>query len=204
MIALRTNVKGLISAIILSTVLINIKGTYILQNSNRNNANNIKQIHNYQKQLQTKTITEPVKSKSQNNAITKTTANTDNSKQQLARNKPNIEKQPSRGGNIDSQLDIVLTFYSSLGVENGGYTGINCRGKKLLPGTVANNILPLGTKIYTEEFGTLTVEDRGGNNFNTIHRLDVYVPRKAGENDSEYLKRVNDMGRVRVIGYIIT
>ncbi|MDW8802624.1 3D domain-containing protein [Clostridium sp. A1-XYC3] len=111
-------------------------------------------------------------------------------------------KQPSRGGNISNTIDINLTFYTSLPEENGGHEGINCSGKKLTPGTVANNVLPLGTRIYTEEFGTLTVEDRGGDNFNTIHRLDVYVPRKAGESIADYKTRVINMGIVKVKGYI--
>lgn len=111
--------------------------------------------------------------------------------------------QISRGSNLGYNIDIVLTFYTSLAEENGGYRGINCMGQKLIPGMVANNVLPLGTEIYTSEFGTLTVSDRGGNNFNTIHRLDVYIPRNNGESDSDYLKRVNDMGKVKVNGYII-
>ncbi|MBV7275174.1 hypothetical protein JMF89_11595 [Clostridiaceae bacterium UIB06] len=118
-------------------------------------------------------------------------------------NKNQDSNQLSRGSNLGYEIDIVLTFYTSLAEENGGYRGINCLGQKLTPGMVANNVLPLGTEIHTSEFGTLTVSDRGGNNFNTIHRLDVYIPRNNGESDSDYLKRVNDMGKVKVNGYII-
>lgn len=113
-----------------------------------------------------------------------------------------IKKQPSRGGNLMKEIDIVLTFYTSLPEENGGFKGINCIGQKLMPGMVANNVLPLGTKIQTREFGTLTVADRGGNNFNTVNRLDVYIPRNSGESDENYFKRVNDMGKVKVKGYL--
>ncbi|WP_411682321.1 hypothetical protein [Clostridium thailandense] len=118
-------------------------------------------------------------------------------------NKNQDSSQLSRGSNLGYEIDIVLTFYTSLAEENGGYRDINCLGQKLTPGMVANNVLPLGTEIHTNEFGTLTVSDRGGNNFNTIHRLDVYIPRNNGESDSDYLKRVNDMGKVKVNGYII-
>lgn len=122
---------------------------------------------------------------------------------QQANNNENVNNQLSRGNSLGYETDIVLTFYTSLEEENGGYKGINCLGKKLTPGMVANNVLPLGTEIYTNEFGTLTVYDRGGNNFDTIHRLDVYIPRNDGENDREYLKRVNNMGKVKVKGYIV-
>lgn len=126
----------------------------------------------------------------------------ENTKQVASKEEPG-GNQLSRGGSINSELDITLTFYTSLGEENGGFSGINCSGKRLTPGTVANNVLPLGTEIYTKEFGTLTVSDRGGNNFNTISRLDVYVPREAGESDKDYLIRVNNMGRVKVKGYVV-
>lgn len=124
-------------------------------------------------------------------------------KPQANSNENQDNKQLSRGSNLGYKTDIVLTFYTSLAEENGGYRGINCIGQKLIPGMVANNVLPLGTEIYTSEFGTLTVSDRGGNNFNTIHRLDVYIPRNNEESDSDYLKRVNDMGKVKVDGYIV-
>lgn len=120
---------------------------------------------------------------------------------------PSNKKQLSRGGSLEvnslgDEIDIVLTFYTSLAEENGGYAGITCTGGKLTPGMVANNILPLGTEIYTSEFGTLTVSDRGGNNFNTIHRLDVFIARNDGESDWQYKKRVNDMGKVKIKGYV--
>lgn len=122
-------------------------------------------------------------------------------------NNPSDKKQLSRGSSVGVnslgyETDIILTFYTSLAEENGGYAGITCTGGKLTPGMVANNVLPLGTEIHTSEFGTLTVSDRGGNNFNTIHRLDVFIARSDGESDWEYKKRVNDMGKVKIKGYI--
>lgn len=99
-------------------------------------------------------------------------------------------------------IEFELTFYTSLPSENGGYT-VTCLGEDLQYGMVANNVLDLGTEIYLEGWGTFTNSDRGGSNFDVIHRLDVLIERGYGENDSEYLKRVNKMGRVKVMGYIV-
>ena len=99
-------------------------------------------------------------------------------------------------------ITFELTFYTNLASENSKYGGITCTGAKLRDGMVANNVLPLGTEIRLKGYGTVTVSDRGGKNFNKMHRLDVYVPRQDGESNSEYYKRVNNMGRVKVKGYI--
>lgn len=99
-------------------------------------------------------------------------------------------------------IEFELTFYTSLPSENGGYT-VTCLGEDLQYGMVANNVLDLGTEIYLEGWGTFTNSDRGGSNFDVIHRLDVLIERGYGESDSEYLKRVNKMGRVKVMGCIV-
>lgn len=195
MLALKTNVKGLILTIILFLGLMNIKFIYI--------HDNIKQVQNNKDEKKVasanKTFNSANSEKVQKSPSSSNTTNTD----QVDSNKDLNKKSLSRGGsNINNEVEITLTFYTSLAEENGGFSGINCSGKKLTPGTVANNVLPLGTKIYTKEFGTLTVADRGGNNFDTIHRLDVYIPREEGESDKDYLTRVNDMGKVKVKGYI--
>lgn len=195
MLALKTNVKGLILTIILFLGLMNIKFIYI--------HDNIKQVQNNKDEKKVastnKTFNSANLEKLQKSPTSSSTTNTD----KVDSNKDLNKKSLSRGGsNINNEVEITLTFYTSLAEENGGFSGINCSGKKLTPGTVANNVLPLGTKIYTKEFGTLTVADRGGNNFDTIHRLDVYIPREEGESDKDYLTRVNDMGKVKVKGYI--
>jgi 3D (Asp-Asp-Asp) domain-containing protein len=204
MFKLNTNVKGLIITTILAVGLLNIKDPYIY--------NNINQKHFSSEQTEIKPVTQPSNSKDKTEIKENQVTNPSQSKQQLAlqeNTKQVVSKeepggnQLSRGGSINSELDITLTFYTSLGEENGGFSGINCSGKRLTPGTVANNVLPLGTEIYTKEFGTLTVSDRGGNNFNTISRLDVYISREAGESDKDYLIRVNNMGRVKVKGYVV-
>jgi 3D (Asp-Asp-Asp) domain-containing protein len=71
-----------------------------------------------------------------------------------------------------------------------------------LKNTVASNYYPLGTKIFLEGIGEVTVRDRGGPNFNSPKRLDVLVQRKSGESNSAYTKRVWAMGRQKVKGYL--
>lgn len=97
-----------------------------------------------------------------------------------------------------------ITYYSSLACENGKYglktaSGIMMNGK-----TVANNFLSFGTDLYINGYGHKVVHDRGSSkHFNTVNRFDVYVPRNSGESDSVYYKRVNNMGRKTVTGYIL-
>ena len=68
---------------------------------------------------------------------------------------------------------------------------------------VANNNLPLGTKIYVKGHGVKTVEDRGSQkHFAELNRIDIFVPRREGETDEAYYKRVNNLGRKKLKGYI--
>lgn len=99
--------------------------------------------------------------------------------------------------------EFELTFYTSLNCENG-YGAKTCNNKPLSRGIVANNHYKQYTKLYLEGYGEVTVADKGSNkHFNNDFRLDVFVPRNNGENDSEYLNRVNNMGRQKVKGRII-
>lgn len=180
------NIKRLIVLLIIVTISIAVRYTII--------NNKLKQMYSNNEETKIQHVEKESNIPSEDTYV---------QKQQTDLHIASSEKQPSRGGHIDNQVDITLTFYTGLPEENGGYTDINCTGNKLTPGTVANNVLPLGTKIYTNEFGTLTVADRGGSNFDTIHRLDVYISRKSGESNSNYMKRVNDMGRVKIKGYIV-
>jgi Uncharacterized protein conserved in bacteria len=204
MLVLNTNVKGLIITIILAIGMISVRTSYIYNSVNKNNFNNetseiqyVAQSNNSKdkNEIKENKATPPQSKEQQVNSQIDTN-------QAKSKEKPG-SNQLSRGGSISNELDITLTFYTSLPEENGGFNGINCSGKKLTSGTVANNVLPLGTEIYTKEFGTLTVSDRGGDNFNTINRLDVYIPREDGESNQDYLSRVNNMGIVKVKGYII-
>ena len=102
-----------------------------------------------------------------------------------------------------STIEFILTFYTSLDCENG-YGAITCTGKKLADGMVANNVYSIGTTIKLDGYGEVTVADRGSNKyFNNETRLDVYIPKNSNENNSEYFRRVNKMGKVTVKGRII-
>lgn len=97
-------------------------------------------------------------------------------------------------------IEFKCTYYTSLPSENGGYT-VTCEGKPLEGNIVANNTLPLGTKILINNT-VYTVSDRGSR-FDSINRLDVLVERNPGESDEEYLNRVNNLGVEYIEGYII-
>lgn len=100
-------------------------------------------------------------------------------------------------------IEFTLTFYTTLDEENG-WGPINCLGEPLAAGMVANNVIPLGTKIdLGENYGIVEVRDRGGKNFDVAHRLDFLVMRNAGESDQEYYRRVNNYGIKKVTGYIL-
>lgn len=94
-----------------------------------------------------------------------------------------------------------LSFYTNLPSENGGWT-ITASGKKMKYGMAASNYYSIGKKIHLEGWGEFTIEDRGGPNFNSSTRLDIFIPRKSGESNSAYLYRVNMMGLKSVKGYV--
>lgn len=94
-------------------------------------------------------------------------------------------------------VKMTLTFYGDFAHENGGYTGIDAQGNKLVAGTVASNVYSFGTK-FELNGQIFTVRDRGGRNFNSSNRLDVFVPRKSGESNSAYAKRIREYGRKTV------
>lgn len=92
-------------------------------------------------------------------------------------------------------IKITMTFYGS---NIDGMSDITASGKKCAPGMVASNYYPIGTKF--EYNGQIyTVMDRGGSGLNGPNNLDVYVPRKAGESDSQYRARLYKYGRQTVI-----
>ena len=70
-------------------------------------------------------------------------------------------------------------------------------------GVVASNVYSFYTRIYLEGYGTMTVLDRGGSDFNSQNRLDVFIPRNSGESNTQYYNRVNAMGRPTTQGYVI-
>lgn len=110
----------------------------------------------------------------------------------------------SRGGSVSTfngSQTLVLTFYTSLACENGGWENITTSGKALTSGFVASgSSIPLGTT-YETEYGRFVVEDRMSEahaNDSRGTRLDVFVDRQSGESDEEYKRRVNNMG-VKVV-----
>ena len=116
--------------------------------------------------------------------------------------KKELKTKEDKVERVNRGRTFTLTFYTDLPEENGGYT-VTCEGKKLRAGMVASNYYKLGTKIKLDGYGTVTVSDRGSSRFDNPSRLDVLVPRKKGESSSQYLKRVNKMGKVEVKGKVI-
>lgn len=112
------------------------------------------------------------------------------------------EEVSSRGltGEVE-EIDFILSFYSSLPEENGNCI-VTCTGQPLRYGIVASNVYPLGTKIYLEGYGLFTVADRGGSHFDNYNRLDVLIPKEGDENVNQYRRRVNNMGKPHVKGYV--
>ena len=101
-------------------------------------------------------------------------------------------------------IKAELSFYSSLPCENGIYGLKTASGIDMKSNTVANNFLPFFTDVYIEGHGMKEVHDTGSPKyFNASNKFDVYVPRNMGENDNDYYKRVNNMGRYYVDAYII-
>lgn len=119
--------------------------------------------------------------------------------QQIQEIQAKIQEEEERRSKM---VEFTLTFYTTLDEENG-WGPINCLGEPLAQGMVANNVLPIGTKIDLGEYGVVEVRDRGGSNFDVMHRIDYLVMRNPGESDSEYFKRVNNYGIKKVMGYII-
>lgn len=100
-----------------------------------------------------------------------------------------------------TSVSMTLTFYGDFPEENGGYKGIDAQGNKLVAGTIASNYYKFGTKVSFNG-KTYTVRDRGGSNFDSPNRIDVFVPRKKGESDDAYKKRIKYYGRKTVTAYV--
>lgn len=114
------------------------------------------------------------------------------------------EKVEEEKKNTPEFKEFILTFYTSLESENSSAGPVTCQNKPLTPGGVANNVIPQNTKIYLEGYGQVTVNDKGSDkHFGVDNRLDVYIPRKPGESDIQYSRRVNSYGIQKVQGYII-
>ena len=115
-----------------------------------------------------------------------------------------VQKTENFDKNTTGNILFKLSFYTSLPEENGGYEHLaNGQSVYTAQNVVASNYYKLGTKIYLEGFGLMTVSDRGGSSFNSSTRLDVLVQRKPGETDAQYKARAMALGRKEVYGYIV-
>lgn len=113
---------------------------------------------------------------------------------------PNMQLVENENREIDTivyNVDAVLTFYTDLPSENGGYT-VTAVGKKHHSKTIAApKEIPIGTTIDCGRYGKRVVDDRGGAikfDSNGRMKLDVYIARQSGETDEQYYNRVNSMG----------
>lgn len=113
---------------------------------------------------------------------------------------PTRKVKASRGTTRGTPIQMKMTFYGDFAHENGGYAGIDAQGNKLVAGTVASNVYPFGTT-FSYNGQIFTVRDRGGRNFNSYNRLDVFVPRKKGESDAAYARRISIYGVKTVTMY---
>lgn len=108
------------------------------------------------------------------------------------------------------EIEVEITYYTDLYIENGTQ-GKDALGNKLVTGIIASDRrLPKGKAKYIINGMTYTNNDVGNSNYikiqnNGIHTIDMFMPRKAGENDKQYYRRVNNMGRTRTIAkfYIV-
>ena len=95
----------------------------------------------------------------------------------------------------------TFSFYTSLPEHNGGYT-TTALGTPLRYGVLASNYWALRSQVVLPGWGDFTVEDRGGSNFDSKYRMDMLIPRKAGETDYQYSSRIWSMGLQKISGYI--
>lgn len=131
---------------------------------------------------------EQLQAKQQSN-VAVATASTSNS---LAR--PSVSNNTTSTTSKGTPIKITMTFYGS---NIDGMSDMTASGKKVTQGCVASNYYPFGTKF--EYNGQIyTVMDRGGKGLNGPNNLDIYVPRKAGESDSQYRARLYQLGRKTV------
>lgn len=103
------------------------------------------------------------------------------------------------------EINVEISFYTSLIEENTPLGGIDAQGNPLVWGTLAvPRSVKLGTKFEIEgyEGNTFVARDRGSVKHIRIkedgtYRIDMFVPRKQGENDSQYWQRVNNYGKIK-------
>lgn len=106
------------------------------------------------------------------------------------------------------EVNIHVSYYTDLPIENTpNKPTTDAQGNKLTYGTIAiPRDLPLGTTFIIDGFdGEYVGRDRGSRKYikwiddNTM-KIDMYIPRKSGESNSTYYKRVNNMGVTKTTG----
>ncbi|MGL5330693.1 MAG: hypothetical protein ACRDD7_15605 [Peptostreptococcaceae bacterium] len=107
------------------------------------------------------------------------------------------------------EVDVEITFYTSLICENTSYGAVDAQSNPLKWGTIAMpRDYKLGTKVEFDGIeGTFYGTDRGSKKHIRIKddgtvRIDMFIPRKYGESDSVYFKRVNNYGRYKTTAKI--
>ncbi|PKK40203.1 hypothetical protein ABB02_00490 [Clostridiaceae bacterium JG1575] len=100
-----------------------------------------------------------------------------------------------------TKMTFRVSFYSTLAIDNGGWT-TTAMGTKLRYGVLASNFWPLRSQVVLPGWGNFVIEDRGGSDFDSKYRLDLCIPRNAGESDYQYRSRVWSMGLKDLSGYI--
>jgi hypothetical protein len=113
-----------------------------------------------------------------------------------------LEKQKN---NESEWQTFIVSFYTGLDEENfEGCGGRNCLNQPLEKGMIANNSLPMGTKIFLDnDYGIRTVADKGSSRFNSENRIDLYVTRWDGETREQWKHRAESYGIKTIRGYIV-
>lgn len=116
-----------------------------------------------------------------------------------------ITDSTTNSGNVDlsnaTQMTMELSFYTGAEDEGGSESA---SGKPLAYGMCASNVYPFGTKFYIKGInglnalndGVFTVEDRGGTDFYSANRLDIYIG-----NGSDAKTKANNLGRQTCTAY---
>ncbi len=117
-------------------------------------------------------------------------------------NKNSSGNNSTNSGDVDfsnaTEITMSLSFYTGAANEGGSESA---SGKALEYGMCASNVYPFGTQFKLTgidglDDGVFTVEDRGGNDFNSANRLDIYVG-----NGSDAVALANNLGRQTCTAY---
>ena len=104
-------------------------------------------------------------------------------------------------------VKIKISFYTDLKCENSSLGSVDAQGNKLIYGTLAvPRDMELGTEFTIDGYeGMFIARDRGSSKYikwldDTTVKIDMFIPRKNGESNKDYFKRVNSLGIVETTG----